>query len=61
VLPDEFAYWAGKTELRTYSRDSLENLISEAEKHVAEISNRDWLEYAVNNHIGLQGSGWNGM
>lgn len=61
ALPDEFAYWAGKTELRTYSETSLASLISEAEKQVAEIRGLDWLDYAVKNRIGIQGSGWNGM
>lgn len=61
ALPDEFAYWSGKTELREYSSDFLESLISEAEKQVAEIRDLDWLNYAVKNRIGNLGSGWNGM
>ena len=60
ALPDEFTYWAGKTELRTYSETSLASLISEAERQVAKIKAVDWLDYAVNNRIGILGSGWNG-
>ena len=61
ALPDDFADWAGKTELRTYSETSLASLISEAEKQVAEIRGLDWLDYAEKNRIGIHGSGWNGM